>query len=356
MANLGAHPRQANTIPAIPRPHAFSGPAGKPGLESERSAHQATRPGSFPAGTASSLSAFGLALQVDFALPGAGSAPAETAGPRPLAVTEAAPEQLFELTAEARFLRHLQVNEGCPFATLQGPAGDILFHYGWRALFHLSSDLGVLQCAFTAGDRRSSERFLLDTVLWTVSLARGLHLLHAGAVSTPAGVVAFAAQTGGGKTSLVVECLRRGARLFADDVVALEASDGRVVAHPGPPVMNVPARLGARAVADSRCLADFGDEHWVCLDAAPPTPAPLAAIVLLSRAPDLPLRCTPVQASSLTLLPLTISLPHVTPSARERFEVFGHLAARTPVLSLTADPSVTPADLADAVEKRVSLR
>jgi hypothetical protein len=303
----------------------------------------------------SCLSAFGLALQADFALPGAGSAPSKTVGQRPLAVTESPPGPLFELTAEARFLRHLQVNEGCPLATLQGPAGDILFHYGWRALFHLSSDLGTLRCAFTAEDRRTSERFLLDTVLWTVSLARGLHLLHAGAVSTPAGVVAFAAQTGGGKTSLVVECLRRGARLFADDVVALEARDGGVVAHPGPPLMNVPARLGAGAVAGARWLADFDDEHWVCLDAAPPTPAPLAAIVLLSRAPDLPLRCTPVQASSLTLLPHAISLPHMTPSARERFEVFGHLAARTPVLSLTAEPSVTPAGLADTVEQRVPL-
>jgi hypothetical protein len=175
-------------------------------------------------------------------------------------------------------------------------------------------------------------------------------------VTTPAGVVAFAAQTGGGKTSLVVECLRRGARLFADDVVALEARDGRVAAHPGPPLMNVPARLGAGAVAGARRLADFGDEHWVCLeDAATPTPAPLAAIVLLSRAPDLPLRCAPVQASSLTLLPHAISLPHMPPGARERFEVFSHLAA-TPVLSLTAEPSVTPAGLADAVETRVPLR
>lgn len=299
------------------------------------------------------FAAFGLDLTADFPLPAAGNAAPDRRQGNPVTLTEVPPGTLFSLTGDARYLRHLQTYEGCPYATLESPGGDILFHYGWRALFALSQDGRELRCEFSGGRHPASDRVLLDTVLWTVSLRHGFELLHASAVRTEAGVVAFSALSGGGKTSLAAECLRRGATLFADDVVALAPAADGILAHPGPRVMNLPRTLAVDAIHGARALADFGDERWVELEpdpSAPPAPAPLAAIVLLRRAPDQPLSVSRTAATNLALLPLSISLPHMTDRQRARFDILGQLAARTPVFTLTADLTVPPAALADALQ------
>ena len=81
---------------------------------------------------------------------------------------------------------------------------------GTARIFHLSTDGRVLRCAPTDRDDPIWQRVLLDTVLWTVSLLRGYEQLHASAVRTADGVIAFTAGSGGGKTSLAAEFLRRG--------------------------------------------------------------------------------------------------------------------------------------------------
>jgi hypothetical protein len=127
-------------------------------------------------------------------------------------LTPADPQTLFTLTGDPRFLRHLVAYEGCPFATLEGASGDLLFHFGPQALFHLEADRRRLNCAFARPDDRLSQRVLLDTVLWTTSLQVGFELLHASAVATDRGVLAFVADQGGGKTTLAAEFLRRSRR------------------------------------------------------------------------------------------------------------------------------------------------
>lgn len=273
-----------------------------------------------------------------------------------MTLTQTEPGTLYPLTSDPRCLRHLQVYEGCPYAALEAPDGDILFHYGGRAMFHLSADLHRLRCGFARPGDPASLRVLLDTVLWTVSLAHGLELLHASAVRTAAGLVAFCTHSGGGKSSLAAEYLHRGAALFADDVVALGAGPDAVTAYPGPPVMNLSRELHPRPPAGGVLLARFGDEQWVLLDRGPQLPERVAAIVIVSRAPGQALDCRPIDATSLTLMPLAITLPHMTSRELARFELFGQLAATTPVFSLTADPSVPPAELADAVDAQLRSR
>ena len=304
------------------------------------------------AGGAAPVSAFGLTLDPDFPLPG-GRQPATHVGGPTVTLTRAEPGPLFALTKEPRFLRHLVAYEGCPFATLEGTSGDLLFHFGWRALFHLDSDHRRLRCAFTRTPDPVSERVLLDTVLWTTSLHVGFELLHASAVTTADGVLAFVADQGGGKSTLAAEFLRRGAALFADDVVALEDAGGPVVGHCGPAVMNLAASVDPRTIVGAEVLATFADEHWIQMPPVAQPPARLTAIVLLRRAAGAPLRCRRMPATTLTLLPFAITLPHMTAPGRRRFERFGRLADVTPVLELTADVT-TPADeLADAVDRQV---
>jgi hypothetical protein len=293
-------------------------------------------------------------LRPEFALPGGRpTADAHAATTPSVTLTPAEPDRLFALTGEARFLRHLVAYEGCPFATLEAPAGDLLFHFGPRALFHLEADGHRLNCAFaTAGDRLS-ERVLLDTVLWTASLQRGYELLHASAVTTEHGIIAFVADQGGGKTTLAAEFLRRGGALFTDDIVALDDSGGGLVAHPGPAVMNLPTAIDPAELAGAEPLAVFSGERWIALPGASLPPATPAAVVLVRRTGGATLRCRRVPATTLTLLPFAVALPHMTARGRRRFEVFGALADATAVLELTADLPTPASTLADAVVREL---
>jgi hypothetical protein len=299
------------------------------------------------------LDAYGLEVATDIVLPG--SRPHPPGRAHVLTLRAAPPAELPSLLDEPYYLRNLQAYDGAAFAMLQSTDGDVLFAYGRAALIHLSADLSTLRYAVGAPEDRAWQRVLLDTVLWTVSLLRGLELLHASAVTTAHGLIALVARTGGGKSSLAAEFMSRGATLFADDIVALAESGGEVIAQPGPPLMNLP-RVLAPAQVGGRVVADFGDERWVALDdaGAPARASPLAAVVLLDRAPGETARCATVDATSLTLLPHAVSLPHLADRARRRFDIFGSVSASTPVLSLHADPAVPPSELADLVERRLA--
>lgn len=296
------------------------------------------------------LSAFGLTIESDFALPGA-----EPAAPgRELALRLAGQDELVALTAEPRVLRGLHVFDDCPYAMLEGSDGDVLIWYGQRAFFHLSADGRVLRCAPTERDDPVWQRVLLDTVLWTASLLRGYELLHASAVRTANGVVAFLAASGGGKTSLAAEFLRRGAALYTDDILALELRDGGVVAHRGPALMNLPRHLVPEIAGEANVLADFGEEQWVRIQRPALSAEPLAAVVIVARAVGLDTRCVRAENTALALLAHLVAFPHLAERERTRFELYASLASRTPLLELTADPSVPTAELADLVAEGVA--
>ncbi len=109
----------------------------------------------------------------------------------------------------------------------------------------------------------------------------GLEVLHASAVVTPSGVVAFCAESHGGKSTIAYACERRGYAVWADDAVAF---------HPlatGAEVVPLPFTLRLRAPSSAYFEA--------ASPAAAPTPghapeggdpAPFAAIVLLERDED----------------------------------------------------------------------
>ncbi len=229
----------------------------------------------------------------------------------------------------------------------------MLICYGHRAIFHLSTDGRILRCAPTERDDPIWQRVLLDTVLWTVSLLRGYEQLHASAVRTANGVVAFTAASGGGKTSLAAEFLRRGAALYTDDILALEQRDGVVVAHRGPALMNLPRSLVPEIAGEDNVLADFGEEQWVQVQRPALSAEPLAAVVIVARAAGLDTRCVRAENTALALLAHLVGFPYLE-RERTRFELYASLASTTPVLELTADLSVPTAELADLVAERVA--
>ena len=300
------------------------------------------------------LSAFGLAVESEFALPGGHDDDGRSLPREQLVLRLVSREELEPLAREARVLSWLYVFDDCPYAMLEGADGDVLLHYGHRALFHLSADRQVLRCAPTDIDEPTWQRVLLDTVLWTASLLRGYELLHASAVQTESGVVAFLAGSGGGKTTLAAEHLRRGSVLFCDDILALDDSGPHVVGAPGPPVMNLPRHLVHDLVGESNVIADFGEEQWVVVDRPPLAAQRLAALVVVDRAAGRQSACSELEATSLTLLPHAIRYPDLPVRERRRFEICGRVATTTAVLHLTAEPSVPTGVLADLVEERIA--
>ncbi len=313
--------------------------------------------------------AFGLGLLTDLALPGAWAARPQ-AEPT-LRLCAATPREVAASWSGLESSGWEGTIAGAPFRVERGRAGDHRFVHGappdrdgapragTRAVHHLSADARELRCAPTDPGDPSWWREVLDSVLFTVALLRGYEALHAGAVATPAGALAITAATGAGKSTLVSELLAAGLTLVADDVLVLEpAGAGPPRAHPAPPVMNVPTvRLPAlreALAAPVEPLAALAQERWVAVPVYP-EPLPLAALVVLSRRPGLPTELRRAEWPLAALLRSLLRFPRERTRERTRFEVAGALAAHVPIWELSADPSVTPAALAEVLLGELSL-
>jgi hypothetical protein len=75
---------------------------------------------------------------------------------------------------------------------------------------------------------------LLDALLFTL-VRMGREPLHATAVDTPGGVIAFAGESGLGKSTLGALFVQAGYQLVTDDMLMLVPEGDGFVAHPGPP-------------------------------------------------------------------------------------------------------------------------
>jgi len=86
------------------------------------------------------------------------------------------------------------------------------------------------------------QRLLFGQVLPLAATLQGLELVHASSVVVRDKTLAFSAVSGTGKTSLAAHLVATGAALLTDDVLAVEVTpDGRVLAHPGGPLVAVAA-------------------------------------------------------------------------------------------------------------------
>jgi hypothetical protein len=294
--------------------------------------------------------AFGLTIAADFALPG--MAPADH-GPSDVTirlVTRHDVEEAWAAREPATAWRSV-FGDGQVFSGQRAADGAYRLAYGQEALFFVSADAGTVLCGPEDPQDAAWQRVLLDAVLMVASVAAGFEVLHAGAVETSAGLVAVAAESGGGKSSLVAELVRRGHPLFCDDILVLDRGPDGPRSHPGPPVMNIPLSPEHFPVAEiGSVLATFGDEAWVAVRHVARRPCPLVAVFLLERGPD-----TTTQVQRLTASPLHLR-PHVRPlrvpaqRERKRFELLADLAETAPVYRVCAGPEVRPDGVADMVE------
>jgi hypothetical protein len=282
--------------------------------------------------------AFGVALESALELPGLAEGTGREPALRISLVAEAPAPQPGVLLWETAI-------DGLPYRMWQRPDGYLMVHEDSCDYF-LNAALDELVCSPRDPASPGWRRFLLDTVLWSTSFLRGFELLHASAVAGPNGILAIASGTGGGKTSLVLELMRRGLALFSDDIVALSRGDDGVAAHAGPALMNVPAAVEGHP---GRELARFGGERWVEVTEADTGPLRVNAICLLERSPGAELALERAETTALDLLRHSVGFEALRARRRARFELFAELAT-TPVWRLTADLDEDTDGIADLLE------
>ena len=129
--------------------------------------------------------------------------------------------------------------------------------------------------------------------------AHGDEVIHASAVITEDGVVAFCGRSQTGKSTVAYGLHRRGCRVWADDTLVFDASAEIVQAIPYPHRLRI--RAEAAEYFDLHELRRRDTSSWTALEQAQAEPAPLACIFLLERdeqasTPVETVRLTPAQA------------------------------------------------------------
>jgi hypothetical protein len=128
--------------------------------------------------------------------------------------------------------------------------------------------------AFPAGDRESIKDSYRTAVLPLASQVLGQEALHASAVQTSAGIAAFCAMSGTGKSTIAYGLSLRGYELWGDDALIFEPQQGgMVMAFPAPFALN----LRAESQAFFRCSAPHPIEE------GSGEPRPLCSVVVLER-------------------------------------------------------------------------
>jgi hypothetical protein len=238
--------------------------------------------------------------------------------------------------------------------------GEILgdkcsMHVPGIASFHFTRNGDEVAAAITNG---VGEELVQDAyrrrVLPMALQVRGREILHASAVSSPAGVMALCGASQVGKSTIAFGLSRRGYSLWGDDVLAFEISDGHATAF------SLPFEIRLRPSA-----AEFFGREAVAASAAAGTAedlpgvetVPIASLCVLSRADDsagpVIVRRLPFAEAFSTILGhacwFTI---HDSEGKRRVIDHYLDLAARTPIFDVAFKPGFEnlPAVL-DAIEQ-----
>jgi hypothetical protein len=148
-------------------------------------------------------------------------------------------------------------------------------------------------CCPLEQDFQAVEANLLASVLAYWLERRGTLALHASAVVTPQGAVAFLSNSGNGKSGLAAALVQAGCPLLSDDILPLALVNDVWTAYPGYPLMRMWPDEADFFLGDHTCLprvhpsvekrrVAIGSGGW---GAFAPGPQPLACLVIPERRP-----------------------------------------------------------------------
>ncbi|HMB78973.1 MAG TPA: hypothetical protein VKI43_02855, partial [Vicinamibacterales bacterium] len=188
---------------------------------------------------------------------------------------------------------------------------------------------------------------LLDQVMPLVLSRDSRLVLHAAAIATPRGAVAFVGPTGSGKSTLAAAVAALGFPLLCDDCLVVESSMGGFLAgsfYPGARLYPDSVRAVGMAGVPSSSVGRFSSKRRISSDRLPflGQSAPLAGVFMLEGAPRRSARealhVTPLSSRDalVALIGCTFHLDVGDSAAvRRGFEMQSRLVRQTPVSRLS---------------------
>jgi hypothetical protein len=133
--------------------------------------------------------------------------------------------------------------------------------------------------------------YLLVDALSFSMVRLGKEPLHAAAVVTERGAIAFLGNSGDGKSTLAALFVHRGATLLTDDMLVLTRVDGRWLVEPGPPRLKLYRRMADRILGPVEgAIPMNGTTEKLIIPLAAshvsPEPVPLIGMYILDPACD----------------------------------------------------------------------
>jgi hypothetical protein len=189
---------------------------------------------------------------------------------------------------------------------------------------------------------------------------RGLEVFHASGVVLDGRAMLFAGPPGAGKSSLAAALVRAGGRLLSDDAVALELSDGALVAHAGSVVLQLRAAEEGRLSAEERaalgCRASHSGGKHRYVAVGDPDPVPLGAIFLLERSTESPAVERLAAVNPFALIGSTFNLSVRTPARlRRQLDVVSAITSAGLAYRLHVQPDVDATRLASIVQAQFAV-
>ncbi len=204
------------------------------------------------------------------------------------------------------------------------------------------------------------QAFLIGQVLPLAAVLHGFEAVHASAVALEGHVIGLVADSRGGKSSLAINLIRRGAAFVADDVLALQRAGERILVHPGPTLANVRnAEADAIGPTALRLLGTVvgSDEHELRLAMkGEPRRLALAALYFIERSqaePDSALR--EVEPDLRLLLGHAFSNFVRTPARLVgQLDLYAQLTRTVPTFGAIVSPAVDAYELAGCIHTHAS--
>lgn len=174
---------------------------------------------------------------------------------------------------------------------LQVSGEDALFGMADVARYLVRAGREIVVEPVPGGSERNMRLFLLGSALGILCHQRGLLPLHANAIVTDGGAVAFAGHSGAGKSTLAAHFQKSGYEVLCDDVCMISFdADGRPSAWPGLPRLKLWGDAATAFGHDRRDLdqaIEGMDKYHVPLTGgAVARPIPFRRLYLLSRAAE----------------------------------------------------------------------
>lgn len=211
-------------------------------------------------------------------------------------------------------------------------------------------------------DERTLSLALEGPILLFVGNRRGTPSLHASAVVSEHGAIAFLGPRGRGKSTMAATFLRRGAALLTDDALPLQAMSDGIYATPGPRFMKVWHETALHALdldEELPRLMDHAEKKLFALDDRhrhARVPARLRAVYVLDRydpvaagRTDVTVRTLGARDALLTLMSHTSNRTYLLPADEAPFLPFyARVAGQVPVRVLTYPDGFTHQDAVHA--------